>query len=246
MLIQFVRPLYEDDDGAPGGGAAGRQRPTELAAQYHNDAMRLSEKLAEVLEDNYKLRDKNRTLTQERDTARGKAAPEGARMLMATEAAAYDAYVALGPAADLQSALTERDTLKQEIATTRRTESIRSAADAHGYKASALGKLRSLEGKTLETREVEVEGSKVKRSFVKDGTTETPLPDFLAANEADLLPALTVDAGGGGAQQPRGTPYPQQQGNNGSQRLTGDLAAQYIARQEEQRKAQTNALMPKP
>jgi hypothetical protein len=209
MLIRFLHPLWEDDGGADGGDKdeGGKVRASDLRSQLgatpdEGALMRLLEKHAEVLTDNSQLRAQRRTLRQEVTDLKAKQPVEGGRVLTKEEAAAYDAYVALGEPAKVKTSLEAAATATQRLTALERTDALRAAAEAHGYKAGVLGELRSLDGKAIETREMEVEGQKVKRAFVKDGATETLLPDYLSQQAPDVLAALAAEP-----PPPAGTSY---------------------------------------
>ena len=99
----LIPHMYAEDDGQPQGGEG--QQPSDLLDRYGKDALKLAEKLADAQRDNYRLREKNRTLTAELTDAKGKAPADGARVLSKDEAAAYDAYTALGAPAALKTQL---------------------------------------------------------------------------------------------------------------------------------------------
>ena len=184
----------DDGDDPQGGESPKRPRASDLAAQYHNDAMRVSERLAEVLDDNFKLREKNRTLTgRVADLEKGKPA-EGALVLDRAQAEAWTAYQALGDPATLKTTLEGAQTARGELATLKRGEAIRAAAEAQGYKAATLAKLPSLAGKDLIVKDVEIDGKKAKQAFVAADGKEHPLAEFVTQHDPEFLPALTADA----------------------------------------------------
>jgi hypothetical protein len=226
MLIDFL-PRYEDDSGAdPQGGSSGKTRASDLRAQLgaqidEQALMRLLEKQAELLTDNSQLREQRRTLRQEITDLKAKVAPEGVRMLTADEAPLWDAYTALGKPDELKQAIDANGEATQKLARLERVEQIRAAAEAHGYKAGLLSELRSLDGKAIETREIEEQGQKVKRAFVKDGDAELSLPDFLTKRAPDAIGALTVNAA------PAGTSYvPQSVGDKSAPTTAGKAYTQ--------------------
>lgn len=235
MLLKWIRPLYAADDGGSGGDdpPSGDVRPSDVLQRYGNtaeSALRLAEKLAEAENSNYKLREKNRTLRQERDALQAKVPGEGSAVLTTADVQELEAYRALGKPADLKTTLDKGQATQEELAGLRRTETIRTAAEATGYKAAVLGKLPSLQGKELTLRDVQEDGKTVKRAFVGD----EPLTTYIEANDAEFLPALTVE-------QPQGGTAFIPQGTTG--KPAGDLAARYIEQQQQKRATQTNPLM---
>jgi hypothetical protein len=234
MLIKILRGCAAPDAGGGDGGDGStdaKVKPTDLLAQYGGQtseaALRMAEKLADFTNDNHALRRKNADYKIEVEQLRGKVAPEGAVILSADDAKAWEAYKTIGKPEDLTKAVTERDAAQAELTTLRRQANLTAAAEAHGYKAAALGKLPSLAGKEVELKEVEVEGVKVKRAFVKDGTTETGLAEYITAHDPELLPALAADATDTRAKPAGGITYPAQQGNGGKPAATSP-AKDYI------------------
>lgn len=217
MLVQWLRPFYAEDDGGGGGEdpSTGKLRASDVLQRHGNtaeSATRIAELYAEAENKLYSLRDKNRTLREERDGLKAKLPAEGAVVLTKEDAAQLEAYRALGKPEELGKAVTDRDAAQQELGTLRRAETIRSAAEAHGYRAGPLGKLPSLAGKDLLVKEIQEGDAKVKRAFVKDGATETALPDYIAANDPEFLGALAAET-----QQhtQAGTSYVQQSAGGG-------------------------------
>lgn len=201
MLRGFYSRFHEADTEAdPQGGSSGKVRASDLRQQLGTQIdeqalMRLLEKQAELLADNSQLREQRRTLRQEVTDLKAKAPAADARLLTPEEAATYDAYAALGmKPADIQAAIAERDTVKADLTTVRRNESIRGAAEAHGYKAAALAKLPSLQNQEIAIEDVTVDGKPVKRAFITVEGKKTTLPEYIQAHDAEFLPALTADA----------------------------------------------------
>lgn len=218
MLRGFLSRLHDTDTEAdPQGGSSGKVRASDLRQQLGTQVdeqalMRLLEKQAELLADNSQLREQRRTLRQEVTDLKAKVPDTDARMLTPEEATAYDAYVALGmKPADITAAVAERDTVKADLTTVRRTESIRGAAEVHGYKVAALAKLPSLREKDITIEDVSVDGKPVKRAFVTSDGKKTALPEYIQTHDAEFLPALTTDttaARGDGVGSPSGGKKP--------------------------------------
>jgi hypothetical protein len=187
----------------PDNDQGGKVKPSDVLARYGQtaeSALRMAEKLAESENANWQLREKNRTLRHERDDARGKVPAEGGTVLSKDEAAAWATYQALGKPDEVKRTLEASTTAQQELTGLRRAETIRTVAEAHGYKAPVLAKLPSLAGKELVLKDVTEEGKQVKRAFVGD----QPLVDYIQANDAEFMPALTAEAQ---QQQSGGTSY---------------------------------------
>lgn len=202
MLKDFILREADPGDADPQGGSSGKPekvRASDLRAQLGSQVdeqglMRFLEKHADVLNDNWSLRAKNTSLRTELTDLKAKATPEGARVLTPDEAQVYDAYTALGlKPEDVKRAIDEGATAKGDLSTLRRNETLRGAAEAHGYKAAALAKLPSLKDQdiTLKEDSITENGKPVKRvrAFVGDKA----LPDYIQEHDAEFLPALTAD-----------------------------------------------------
>lgn len=248
MLVQFLfRPYFAPDGGGGSGGdggdpddAQGKIKPSDVLARYGQtaeSALRMAEKLAESENANWRFRERNRVLTQERDEARKQVPAEGGRALTKEEAAAYDAYVVLGKPADLKTAIDAGKTGQERLATLERDALVRAAAEAHGYKPAALGKLPSLTGKNILVEDAQVDGKQIKRAFVQDGNAKIALPDYITQHDPEFVAALAAEpaAPGGIVLPPQG----------GGTKPPSDLAARFIEQQEARRNAQVNPLMPK-
>jgi hypothetical protein len=223
--MRYPDLYHEEDTGQPHGGEVeGKQRPPDVLDRYGRDALKLAEKLAEALTDNYTLREQRRGLRAEVADLKSKTAPEGARVLTKDEAAVYDAYAALGKKPDeLKQAIDLNGEATTELARLKREQLLGKAAAASGFKPSVL---QTLAGDLpIELRDVDGKPA----AFVEG----KPLAEYAGTAWADFLPALTVQTGTGYVAQSTGDKPPAQ----------GDKAAQHIAAQEERRKAQPNPLM---
>lgn len=236
MLIKDMRPHYaageaggtgteENDDETTSGKVKSSDVLSRYGGQTSEAALRMAERLADAENANYKLREQKRQLTAERDALKKTAAPEGSAVLTKDDAAAWAAYQALGKVDDLTKAVADRDAAQAELTTLRRDAQLRAAAEAHGYKATVLGKLPSLVGKDLIVKDVTEGDATVRRAFVKDGTTETALPEYIAAHDPELAPALAIE--GNVQQRSAGATYPAQQGN-ASQRTPQNAAKAHM------------------
>ena len=188
----LIPHLYAEDDGQPQGGEG--QQPSDLLDRYGKDALKLAEKLADAQRDNYRLREKNRTLTAELTDAKGKAPADGARVLSKDEAAAYDAYTALGAPAALKTQLDTAQGAQGELTTLKREKTIADAAAVQKWPAATLAKLPSLRDKDLIVKDVEIDGTKVKQAFVSHDGKEHPLTEYVTQHDPEFLPALAADA----------------------------------------------------
>jgi hypothetical protein len=174
------------------------------AVAKHGDAERA---LGYFLRDNRKYRKDNSDL-------KAKLPPEGAVVLTADEAKAWDEYKALGKAGDLKAALGERDRLKDEADGLRRAEVYKQAAEAHGYKAPVLSRLASQEKLQIEIREEKVGAKTAQVAYVKGvddkgKETATKLPDYAARAWPEFLDSLPISTRAAPGTPPRpGGPGP--------------------------------------
>jgi hypothetical protein len=184
MLLSWLRPIYSEDDGQPQGGETDKPRTSDVLDRYGRDALKLAEKLSEALTDNYTLREKNRQLRADKAALEKTQAPEGATLLTADEAQAWQAYRALGAPDALKTKLDEAQTATQEAATLRKAERVRTAAEAHGFKPGVLARL-------ADGLELIIKADKDKKAayVVTDGA-ETALDAYAEAEWAEFLPAL--------------------------------------------------------
>jgi len=200
--------------------------PEEIAALKQELADLKAEKasLKKALDareaDNKAERDKAKALQVELDDAKGKLPGEGAVVLTKDEADALTAYQQLGRLNEVQVKLGDYDRAVSEAATAKRQQLVDAAArdpqneTTYRYKPSVLSKL--LEGAAL-TKSDKGEYA------VKVGDVEKPLDKYLTEDQADFLPALTINTG---------TPAPKQAGARSNTVTTSveDLAKTKAAR----------------
>lgn len=224
-----ARLLCQPDDG---GGAGGDSNSVEQSFQRaldrkSQDGVALAR---EMFDDNYQMRRKNKELSDELTALRGKVPAEGAVVLGADEAKDWQAYRELGAVADVKQGLEQRTQLQGQLEETARETTLRTVAEAAGYKPKVLADLDRMakaQGKTLafDVREQTVDGLTVRVPFVKDGDKDFALSDYAAQQWNDFLPALASQAT---QQQTTGTPYPRQHpGGDGKPVTTKDVAAQF-------------------
>lgn len=134
--------------------------------------------------------------------ARGRAAPEGSRVLTADEAKEYEALTALGASKDVKARLEKGDAAVVSLAGRERGDTLREVAEAAGYKLPVLTRLS--EGLTFEIgAEVEKDGKKSKPVTVKyeDGKKTAPLDQYAKEHWSDFEGSLRADASGDKKQQ---------------------------------------------
>lgn len=235
--------LNADTDGGSGSGGGDRVEESFQRAldRRNNDGVALAR---ELFDDNYRERSRNRELAQQLEALRAQVPGDGAVVLSAEDAAAWQAYRQFGDAATVQAAMAQRDQLQGELTQLRRNETLRTVAGAVGYKPTVLAELDAIaraKGKDLafEVREVTQDGRAVAVPYVKDGDTELPLTDYAAQQWADFLPALS--AAGTAAQASSGTRFPAQ-GTGHATAGQSDPVAAHIARQTERAQSAPNPL----
>lgn len=161
------------------------------------------------------LYDENKRYRDKISELSGKVPSEGAVVLSASDAQAWQAYKALGTHEEVKQAIEQRGQLQGQLDSLSRESVLRDAAAAAGYKFSVLqdrDKVARIDGKQLSyaVREVEKDGKKAPVAFVKDGDTEKPLAEYAQEQWAEFLPSLVQ-----GTQQANGTPYPAQHAGTG-------------------------------
>jgi hypothetical protein len=148
-------------------------------------------RVAELLyRENHELREKNRTLAAQ-------APAQGAVVLQGEQAAQWTAYTALGKAEELKAAIEARSAAEGRLTALEREATLRTVAEASGYKASVLGQLPGASDLTFAVREVEADGKKTPTAFVTDTAgQEHALTAYAQQHWADFLPALAASQGG--------------------------------------------------
>lgn len=246
MLKGFLRPYYEADKG---GGAGGDPAPTPTPAPApQGDVQASFDRLLSnrggdssavglmLYQENYQLREQKRQLQEQLTQVQGRLPGEGSVVLNRAEAQRWQAYQALGNPEDVQTSLTELQTL-------RRNGELSKIAETAKYKPGVLQKLdKDAGGLTYEVREVEENGKKEPRAFVtvKDqagAEQSVPLHQYAEQHWAEFLPALRAEQS-----TPSGTDFVKQ--NTGGSAPAGSIVDQFIQRDAERRQAVPNPLMP--
>lgn len=210
---------FDGDSGAGSGSGEGGTLSEDALKSFNKRLEKMDGNatgMAMMLfSENYQLREKLRT-------TEGKVSPEGATVLTGDDAKAWEAYKALGKPDEVKQGLDQRTQLQSQVAEAQRGETLRSVAEAAGYKPSVLAQLDRMakaSGKDLafEVRDVQIDGETVRAPFVKDGDKELSMSDYATANWGDFMPALTAQSQsqGQGTQQSNGTAYPAQHAGSG-------------------------------
>lgn len=183
-----------------------------LMSKHGQDAMTVMRSLQD---ENYKLREKNRTLKTDLDGANAKAPAEGSVVLSKADAERWKAYQELGKHEELKAALSERDTLKAEVATVKRDELLRSVAETEGWNPAVLKRLAGDMGfEIVETKDDKGETHKGALILVKNGENveKKSASEYAAAEWKDFLPSLKVGEGQQQQPQPQGIKWVKQPG----------------------------------
>lgn len=179
-----------------------------------------------LLQENKQYRDRIKALEDELAAVKGKVPGEGAVVLNGEQVGDWTKYQELGKPDDLA-------TVRSNYTQLQREQLYSQAAGAHGYKAGVLAKLPGMSDLSLEIREIEQDGNKVKVAYAKSGEgQERPLPDYVKETWGDFLPALQQKPDGQGT----GTPWPRQ--NAGGQGPTVDPIQATLDKRYAPRKAQ--------
>jgi hypothetical protein len=228
-------------DGDGSGGSNGESLPESVVKAFEKLLDRKGGDTSAVammlFDENKRYRDKINELT-------GKVPVEGAVVLNAADAQAWEAYKALGTHEEVKQAVEQRGQLQGQLDSLARESAIRDAAAAAGYKFTVLqdrDEVARLKGKALSyaVREIEKDGTKAKVAFVKDGDTEKPLSDYAQEHWGEFMPSLVVQ----GTEQQNGTPYPAQFSGTGGNQKPVDVVAAFQQEQAEKAKAAKNPLL---
>jgi hypothetical protein len=213
MLLNF-HPFYAAD----GGGASSdedddpdeRVRSEDIINRSSNaqdTIARLGRELDRNETRRFNLRTERRTL---RDQVAAAALPNGARVLTKDEAAAYDAYTALGKPDELRQAIAEREATTTELATLRRKQSLHDVQAITGYDPDVLGEIGPNWQST--TKDEQADGQPVKVVYVKEGDAEQRIEQHPKVQKylGALKPATAQPTGTGYVTQSTGDKQPPQ------------------------------------
>lgn len=259
FLIHGVPRLAEEQKAQQGDNGASSapygSRVRRLVLKYGGNA---EAALAAVERENFKLRERARAGQQGQEIQFEPELPEGAVVLSAADAQAWNAFRAIGktPAEIAESlkqgadASKERDTLKQTVTDHEREKVVHEAAAIESYKPSVLGEQLQRRNASIEIREAEViTNGKTERRKIphvitgegKDAQAE-PLATYAERELKDYLPALKAEAAAG--RETSRTNYPVQQ-PGGNRVPEADKASQHIADVNRRNAERPNPLRPK-
>lgn len=234
MLIRY---LHSSDDGQPEGGDAGDIKASDIINRYGtgaDSALRLAEKVADLENKLYRLRETKRALTQERDELKAKLPADGAVVVAQDDAAALEAYRALGKPEEVKAALDAKAAAEGKLHTLERDATLRDVREVTGFDLDVLREIGGAEWQYTIKTETGDAGD-VRRVYVNDGSQEVAIDQHPKVQK--FLPALKPSA-----PAPVGTPFPRQSAGSAP---AGDLAARFIEQQAAKRAQQPNPLSPK-
>lgn len=167
------------------------------------DAVRT--KIEDLVKDNGKQRDEIRDL---KETVK-KVPPEGAKVLTADEAKAWEAYTALGKPEEVAKRAEEHVALKAKDAERTRTDALKAAVAAEKWPETATGRLldsKLADGATYSVAKEKVRGQDGRETesevgyitLAGEGQKPMRLADFAKEHLPDVL-TLGTAANGGGA-----------------------------------------------
>lgn len=191
MLIRFIPRYYSDDDGGGAGGSDqdqdGKVKASDILNRYGKNeeaALRLAELYADAQNTLYKIRERNRSLTRERDDLKAKVPQEGSVVLTKDDEAELAAYRALGKPEAVKQAIDAAASATTDLATLRREKLLARAADLVGFKPSVLTRLAG-------TLDIQIKGTDDKPlPVVVVDDKETALADYAAKEWEEFLPSL--------------------------------------------------------
>lgn len=204
--------------------------------------------------DAYDAREARRQAGAERDAAREEADrlrqqlaeattnPDGGRRITAEEAAALEAYSALGAPAELAQRLDQATQAAQRLEQLTRMETIRTAAQAVGYDPDILAdRLGDLELRIEETTQ---DGEPLTLVQIVDPGQEDSAPvsltEYAAQNWSRYLPVLEAQQ----AQETPGAPYPRQRpAPTAAGQGQRSIADQWFAQEEARKAGRPNPLL---
>lgn len=137
MYLRWKPFFQADSDAEPSGGGSPSDRAprgSELLERFGSDAIKIAEKLAEALSDNYSQRDKLREMRARIRDLEARQLPDNQVVLSAEEAQRWQAYQALGTPDALQQRL-------DQATQTTRSLLLRQAANVAGLDADKLARL---------------------------------------------------------------------------------------------------------
>ena len=169
-------PEGEDNNASSGPDLDGFMEQLQgLLSRNDNDWSAVAQKL---FKENYELREDRRKLRSEVSTLKGKAVPEGAKVLEGEELTKYQALQALGDPEQVSTQLAELSNLRRDV-------SINRLASHHGLKEQAVKRLVPADAQIETTGE-----GKDLQYVLKTGDKAQTVKELLEGEWKDFTPAL--------------------------------------------------------
>jgi hypothetical protein len=208
----------EEGAGGSGGGTSGngdgggdkeRQNLQKLLDRKNGDAIAVAQMLlgenADHRADKRELNEKLQNLQKDYDELKGKVPGDDVVVLSKADADAFESYKTHGTPDEFKAVKEKVVTLETQNSEIQRETLLRDVASETGFKLSVLkDRDKNTPGLSYEIKDVEENGQKFKKAFVKfkDGEGENaPIKEealdvFAESKWADFIPALKAEHGG--------------------------------------------------
>jgi hypothetical protein len=185
-----------------------------------------------LYQENHSYREKLRQAEQQLRDLQGKLPGEGAVVLDADKAKAWEAYQALGAPDEVKK-------VRDEYAGLKREAHFRTVAEVHGFNPVVLAGLPGAADLTIELGEETLNGKTAKVAYVvqQDGK-KIALPDYAKQTWEPFLPALQQ---GNQPTQTKGTPFVRQQTGSGA--APANKVEEWREKQRKAQEGKKNPLM---
>lgn len=200
--------------------AIGLQKRLEKAG---NDAMALA---ADLYSENYREREANRKLKDEKAELEKKIPAEGSVVLSKADALRWEEYQKLGKVDEVKAAITERDALKTENAGVKREQTLRDVADAMKWNLPVVKRLADgLEFEITDGKNEKGEAVKTVQviTITGDKREAKPASEFAEKEWSEFLPSLNKEAE---VQKDNGTRFVKQAHNKPAPATTREQAVE--------------------
>ena len=153
--------------------------------------------IIKLMTENKEYRDQRRELRAEVEDLKKKIPSEDTVILTDDEVKLWKSYQELGKPEDLKKTSSKIVELQGELDKRDRKDELTRVAGISGFKPSVFFDLAESKGLATEIREIEVDGEKVERAFVKFASDEKgamlPMSEFVDSQLADYKPSLIVE-----------------------------------------------------
>lgn len=160
-----------------------------LLNRHNGDAMNLATTL---FTENAELRAKRRDIQNQLNSSK---LAEGEKKLTKAEAEAYEAYLALGPVAELTQSLTKKKELEERITQVEQAEQMAKVAGALSFNVEVLTPLLNpmlADGSSVVFEKEKIEGTDFDVPYLVKGTTKKKISEIATETWKPFLPALQI------------------------------------------------------